>query len=279
MVNALVLGNLQEGIQRDLGSVLAGPPAVYHGGVAVDHDRGLGHRIAMQLLSKPERYEPTEFVYGFIPTRVEPLSFLFFQFPVLDIKGKYVPGAIHLAAVVRAPIPGTIVALQLGFKARYLPLSAIWTPDFRPKDIYAVVRKAHDVLKHKTGWYPLLESLNGDNATLKAAYPKQVVTTIYTWRGNFDISVDQDSPIGLIQLAPYKGLTILTMQRVPSRRAGPDKPLYELSEAFDNLSRIAAHVLHYPQRGEEIGDLVITRSNSQMIELVLKQIEAMTPPT
>jgi hypothetical protein len=261
MVNQLFVGNFHQHVQREFGALLGGPAVVHLGGVAADHYKGLASSLATRLVPfYKESYEPTEFLFGHIPVRNLALPQLFFQFPVLDVKGDNIPGVAQFAAVLRAPIPETYITPLVGFSHRFLPLSAFPTEDVRPKDVF----------NNKVGWTPLLEALNNDKIALKAADPTWVGATI----GNFKVSIDVGRLVGLNQLTPYKGHTVLTMQRVPSSKSKPNRPVFEFKRNHDDFLAIARHIPAYAQRREDVGQLVVSRSNAAMMDLVFKQIDA-----
>ena len=248
-----------------------GPPSVHHGGFVVDHYRGLADSLAARLLPlSQEPYEPTEFLFGFLPLRNPVLPYLFFQFPVLDVKGNNIPGVAHFAAVVRAPIRGTIVTPV----SRYLSWSALTNPEKPPRDIFDVYKRAWDVVKKKIDWSPLLESLNSDKAARKASDPSWRLATI----GRFEVTAGR-GPLGVNQLAPYRGRTILTMQRVPTRKAQPNKPLYDLRGSLDDFYTIALHILRNPEKGEDVGQQVVTRSNAAMMDMVFGHVNGASAAT
>ena len=273
-MNPRFLESFHECVQRELGPHLGGPPAVFQAGVATDQYRGLGNAIAVKLFQVGDAgYRPTEFLYGNVPVRNPTLPYLFFQVPVLDIKGNSIPGVAHLAAVVNAPISGTIVAPQVGWRNHYLPFAALARAP-PPRDKYEVARREVEVYKKKGGWSPLLEALNADKGSLRAADPPRRLVEI----GGFEVALDLGSPLGSIQLAPHRGRTVLTMQRVPSPKSGKNLARFDLMAHLEDLHVVAMYDLRHPHGGEEWGQQIITPPNAGMRGLVLGQIDSGTAP-
>src|SRR3990172_8459231 len=144
MVNPVFMQNLLGCINKELKGMLAGPPAVWPGGVEMDHYKGLASALAVRIVPfMKETYQATEFVFGAIPVNNAIVPRMYFQCAVLNVGGKNVPGVGNFGAVVRAPVPETYVAPYADWKYRLLPLSAFTGEDVdRPvydfKDLHEV---------------------------------------------------------------------------------------------------------------------------------------------
>lgn len=261
MVHPTFLSNFAANVSKEFGNALAGPPSVRPGGVQMDHYKGLASALATRFVPfAKESYRPTEFVYGFIPLGNNVLPYLFFQFAVLDMKGRNVPGVGNFGAVLRAAIPETYVAPYADWKHRLLPLSALSGAD----------ASASKVFKARVGWNPLLEAVNGDKAAVKALGSPSYSSRV----GDFKVAMDSQRLSGFVQLAPYKGHTLMTLESTPGLRAAVDRPYYDLKDHHDALLKVAIHVLAHPQPGEEIGQLFLTESNAAMMDLMIKHVGA-----
>src|SRR5262245_53163256 len=115
-------------LHNELHPKLAADPQVYLGGTQQDHYKGLSSSVATRVVPfYKESYTPTEFLYGFAPLNLPGVPCVYFQTPVLDVKGKNIPGALQTAAYVPAPIPGSIITPMIGLTNRYIPMSAVGT--------------------------------------------------------------------------------------------------------------------------------------------------------
>ncbi len=125
MVNPKFMQNYLDWINKELKGMLAGPPAVWPGGVQMDHYKGLASALAVRLVPfMKESYQPTEFVFGAIPVSNAIVPRMYFQTAVLDVGGKNVPGVGNFGAVVKAPVRETYVSPYADWKHRLLPMSA-----------------------------------------------------------------------------------------------------------------------------------------------------------
>lgn len=265
MVNVEYVNFFGSELHKELEGQMSGPPTIMPGGESVDHYKGLASNVAARVIPfSGQKYQATEFLYGWIPLSNPGMPYLYFQCPVLDVKGKNIPGNIHAVAWVHQPIPTTIVTPMVGLTNRYLPMSAI-EQGARPKDVF----------KNKIQWTALLEALNADKQAIKANTPKNYSTemTQIGFGGTYKTSVDVGGAEGLTQLAPYRGFTIITQQRPPAPNANINKPRYAFDEIAQKLSTIAAYVTRYPQQGEDIGQQMLTQGNAAVMDLVYKQID------
>ena len=94
------------------------------------------------------------------------------------------------------------------------------------------------------------------------------------------MKVDGLNPMGLTQLAPYKGFTVITRQEAPALWAGVNKPVYNWEATVEQFQLLAGFIGRFPQVGEEEGQQIVTGSNSSMMELLFAHLEqqAMTRP-
>ncbi len=88
MVNPKFMQNYIECINKELKGMLAGPPAVWPGGVEMDHYKGLASALAVRVVPfMKETYEATEFVFGAIPVSNAIVPRMYFQCAVLNVGG------------------------------------------------------------------------------------------------------------------------------------------------------------------------------------------------
>lgn len=260
MVNPEFVENLNNHATREFWGQQAGNVAVFHGGLSVDHYQGLAKSLAAHTVPLyKQSYQASEFVYGWIPVNSPDIPALYYQIPVLQVKGKNIPGAAQLAALFSEPISETIVAPMVGITHRYLPLAALGGEG-------ASARKAY---KSKARWTPLLEALNNDKDALRANTP----TAYEAKMGSYQVKVDLGSPIGLTQLAPYKGYTVMTRQAPPANGAGDNRPVYDFRVTHDHFLVIASFIAQHGRAGEEVGQQVVFQSNAAMMELLYKHVE------
>ncbi|HKZ59259.1 MAG TPA: hypothetical protein VJ547_05360 [Candidatus Thermoplasmatota archaeon] len=267
MVNQDFLNNFHTHLQKGLGASLAGQPTVMGGGVEMDHNKGLGSKLKGQVVPfYKESYQATEFLTGWIPLRAPGVPALYFQVAVLNVKGKNIPGVGHFATFVDAPIAETVVSPFVGFGSKYVSMNALTDDQLTAKE----------ALKSKARWTPLLEALNADKPALKAGKPKSESASM----GGFEVKVDGLNPMGLTQLAPYKGFTVITRQEAPALWAGVNKPVYNWEATVEQFQLLAGFIGRFPQVGEEEGQQIVTGSNSSMMELLFAHLEqqAMTRP-
>jgi len=224
MVSEKFLTNFQKHVHKNLKELLAGTPVTYSGGVNVDHYKGILRGLASFVIPFfTNKYNPTEYVFGWIPIKDPALPLLFFQIPVLNVKGSNYPSVAHFAAMAATPIPETIVAPRIRGSGRFIYLSALGGGKTKPKAAY----------KAKIGWTPLLKALNKDRRVRRAAWPRQRDTYI----ASFYIRANTKTPLGLTQLSPYNGFTILMAQRLPLREAAADTPRFHyrhIHKEFDH---------------------------------------------
>lgn len=266
MVNEIFCDRFSAMMARRLGGVLAGPVTLFRGGIHHDHYKGLASSLGAQVIPLYTRkYEATEFVFGGAPLRDPNLPSIFFQVPVLDIKGTNVPGAAHFATFVRAPIQETIVTPKVGLDHHYLPLKAL------------VSETPRAALKAKRRWTPLLEALNKEQATLDASRPSSYDATMGIL-SSYYVKVDSRAPIGLTQLAPFKGFTVLTAQRPPTSSAGVNQPEYDVAEAVKKFGVIAKVIAARGAAGEIVGEQAINRTNAAMMSLLLRYLDRIAGP-
>lgn len=264
MVNPLFHQRFVECINKDLAGMLSGQPAIWLGGVEMDHYKGLASALATRVVPfMKETYQPTEFVFGYVPVRHPLLPHLYFQSAVLNVGGKNVPGVGNFGTVLRAPVPETYVGPYADWRHRLLPLSALTGED----------ANASKVFKAKVGWSPLLEAVNSDKKAVKALGRPWNSTTV----GNYKVKMDSMRLAGFVQLAPYKGHTLMTIESTPGIPANVDKPYYDFKDYHDVFATLAGHVLAHPQTGPEIGQLYLNQSNAAMMDLMTKAVDAAAP--
>jgi hypothetical protein len=272
MVDPTYLAYFNEQMHKDLKGIIGGPPTIRPGGVSMDHYQGLSASVASRVIPfAGQTYEASEYLYGWVPLRDRPVQFLYFQCAVLNVKGRFIPGNMQAATWVRAPIPGTIITPSAGFSRRYLPMSAFEQGDARPNDVF----------KNKVDWNPVLEGLNGDKAASKASAPSNYSTEMVQMglgAKTYKVQVDASNALGLTQLAPYRGFTIVTQQRPPASNAGIDKPRYAFDEIAEKFSAIAAVVARSAQAGEDIGAQMISEQNAASMDLLYQQLDQMAGP-
>jgi len=260
MVNQECWNSFLRHINDEFKGLLAGQPGVYVGGVQMDHYKGLASALATRVIPfAKESYQPSEFIYGYVPISNQLLPYLYFQFAVLDVKGKNVPGVGNFGAVLEAQIPETYVAPYADWKHRLLPLSAF--TDDRVS--------ASKVFKGKVKWTPFLEAVNNDKASLKALNGQWNSSRI----GDFKVSMDSMRIPGFVQLAPYKGYTVMTLESTPAVDAAINAPRYDLKKHHDNMLKIATHALAHPQKGQEVGELYLIQSNAAMMDMMIRGID------
>ena len=261
MVNQLFANNFVGVAGSEFGAALGGPVNILAGGERVDHDQGLARSMAAHVVPFfGEKYTATEFIHGYIPIRNSAMPYLFFQIPVLDVRGTNIPGVGHFGAVANAPIPETYITPLVGWSYRFLPLSAFPDESVKPKQVFNA----------KQGWSPFLEAINNDKATTKAINPTWAGVSI----GKYQVKIDVGRLTGMHQAAPYKGRTLLTLQTVPSQKAKPNVPRFDLRRHYDTFLRIAAHVQAHPQTGEEVGTQMILPSNAAMMRQMFQYVDA-----
>lgn len=267
MVNQLFLNRFAENIQKDLKDSLAAAPAIWPGGQQMDHYKGLASAMATRLVPLlRETYEATEFVFGYATVKHPLVPYVFFQCAVLDIKGKNVPGVGNFGAVIRAPVPETYVAPFADWKHRLLPLSALAAPDAR----------ASKVFKAREGWTPLLEAVNADKKAVKALGRPWYSSTV----GNYKVKMDSNRLAGFVQLAPYKGSTLMTIESTPAIGANVDKPKYDWKDYHGILATIGGYVKAHGKAGaEDVGQLYLNEANAAMMDLMIKQANAASKGT
>jgi len=265
MVNPKFMQNYLECINKEFKGMLAGPPAVWPGGVEMDHYKGLASALAVRVVPfMKETYEATEFVFGAIPVNNAIVPRMYFQCAVLNVGGKNVPGVGNFGAVVRAPVPETYVAPYADWKYRLLPLSA-----FTGEDV-----SASKVFKAKVGWNPLLEAVNNDKKALKALGKPWNSSTV----GNYKVKMDSMRIPGFVQLAPYKGHTLMTAESTPGIGANVDKPLYDFKDLHEVFFTLAAHVIAHPMPGPDVGNLYLNQGNAALMDLMTKAVNVAAGP-
>lgn len=266
MVNQVFVAAFYENVRRELEELVAGQPAAFAEGIQVDHYKGLASSLALHLVPlMRERYQATESLYGYVPLRNPAIPHLFYQFSVLDVKGRNICGMGNFGAVVRAPIRESYVVTWAGWGDKMVPISALKGGEVKAKEVY----------RGKVNWSPLLEAVNEDKTATKAFHAPMASGTV----GDFKVKVDSLRLIGLTQLAPYHGQTLLTMESAPDGRSAPNRPYYLLRRLYDGMLALASRIVAHPERGEDVGQLFIGPSNAAMMELMMKTIDAAaTPP-
>lgn len=262
MVNPHYTHALLQNIEKNLGKWLAGKPEVRQIGVAMDHYKGLSSRVRAELIPFfKEKYEATEFLFGSIPLANPPMSNLYFQTGVLAVRGDSVPTNIQFAAAVPSPIPESIVTPLLLLSSRFLAVSAVG----------ADAKDASVAYKKKLGWSPMLEALNND---------KNAVHVI-TWGGdrsasvgNYRLKLGVNSPTGYLQLAPYRGFTVLTAQRSAAPGADVNLPKYNFTDVMDGFARVLQVTMRFPESREEIGKQFVNNWNAPMMEMLFSDLDA-----
>jgi len=263
--NAVFLQKYFECINKELKGLLAGPPAIWPGGVQMDHYKGLASALAVRIVPfMKESYEPTEFVFGTILVNNQLVPRMYFQSAVLNVGGKNVPGVGNFGAIVNAPVPETYVAPYSDWKYRLLPLSA-----FTGDDV-----SASKVFKARTGWSPLLEAVNNDKKAVKALGRPWNSSAV----GNYKVKMDSMRTAGFVQLAPYRGHTLITLESTPGIGSNVDRPLYDFKDYHDVFFTLAAHVMARPQKGPDVGDLYLNQNNAAMMDLMTKAVNATAGP-
>ncbi len=263
MVNPQCWSSFQEHVSDEFKGLLGGEPAVYLGGMQMDHYKGLASTLKTRVVPfAKESYQPSEFTYGYIPVSNKILPYLYFQFTILDVKGKNIPGVGNFGAIADTQIPETYVAPYADWKHRLLPLSAF--TDDRVS--------ASKVFKSKVKWTAFLEAVNNDKASLKALNDQWNSSRI----GDFKVTMDSMRIPGFVQLAPYKGFTVITLESTPAVNAAVNRPRYDLKKHHDNLLKIATHALAHPQKGEEVGQLYLNQGNAAMMDLMVRGIDEAT---
>lgn len=272
MADPAYLAYFSEHMHKDLAGSSAGPPTILPGGVSLDHYQGLSASVASRVIPfAGQSYEASEYLYGWVPLRNQGVQFLYFQCAVLNVKGRFIPGNMQAASWVRAPIPGTIISPAIGFSHHYLPMSVFEQGDARPNDVF----------KQKIGWNAVLEGLNADKAATKASTPSNYSTEMVQMglgAKTYKVQVDSANALGLTQLAPYRGFTVITQQRPPAANAGINKPRYAFDEIAQKFSAIAAVVARFPQEGEDIGAQMISEQNAAAMDLLYRQIDQAAGP-
>lgn len=265
MVNPVFMQNFGAWIDRELEGMLADRPGIWPGGMEMDHYKGLASALAVRVVPfMKETYQPTEFVFGAIPVNNAVVPRMYFQCAVLNVGGKNVPGVGNFGAVVRAPVAETYVAPYADWKYRLLPLSALAAED----------ASASKVFKAKVGWNPLLEAVNNDKKALKALGKPWNSSTV----GNYKVKMDSMRIPGFVQLAPYKGHTLMTLESTPGVSAGVDNPHYDFKDFHEVFFTLAAHVMAHPQKGPDVGQLYLNQSNAAMLNLMTKVVDAASGP-
>lgn len=245
--------------------MLAGPPAIWPGGTEMDHYKGLASALAVRVVPfMKESYQPTEFVFGVVPVSNAIVPQMYFQTAVLNVGGKNVPGVGNFGAIVRAPVPEMYVAPYADWKHRLLPLSA-----FTSRDV-----SASKVFKARTGWNPLLEAVNNDKKSLKALGRPWNSSSV----GNYKVKIDSMRIPGFVQLSPYKGHTLMTLESTPAIGANVDRPGYDFKDYHDVFFTLAAHVIAHPQPGPDAGNVFLNESNAAMIGLMTKAVDGAAGP-
>jgi hypothetical protein len=266
MVNQRYWEEFRRGILQkdDVGKELSGEPAIWPGGLLVDHYKGLASAMATRLVPfKKESYQSTEFVFGYLPVKNSVLPHLYLQCAVLDVKGKNIPGVGNFGAVLRSPIPETYVSPYADWKHRLLPLSALSDENV----------SASKVFKSRPSWGHFLDAVHSDKPALKALGAGSPDRRM----GNYKVSIDSMRPTGFLQLAPYKGHTLMTIESAPGFAADVDRPRYDFKQFHDAFLTVARHATAHPQRGEEIGQLYLNESNASMMDLMVKQVDGAVP--
>jgi len=264
-VNEKFMGEFQRALlEKDaIGKELSGPPVIRPGGLQMDHYKGLASSMAVRLVPLMKvSYEATEFLYGYLPIRNPVLPNLYFQCSLLDVKGKDVPGVGNFGAVLASPIPETYVAPFADWKHRLLPLSALAGES----------PNAGKVFKSRPSWGPFLDAVNGDKPTLKALGTPDISARM----GNFKVTIDSIRPVGMIQLAPYKGHALMTLETTPSFAADVNRPRYKFKDFHDAFLKIGLHAKAHPQKGEEVGQLFLNESNAAMMDVMIRQVDKAT---
>lgn len=260
VVNEKFWAEFSKDIHKELKGSLAGQPSIRIGGVRMDHYKGLASSMKTRLVPfAKESYQASEFLYGYVPVQNKILPHIFVQCAVLEVKGKNVPGVGNFGAVLKAEIPETYVAPYADWKHRLIPLSALPDPD----------ANAGKIFKNRSGWSPFLEAANADKAVVKALGKPNPDARV----GDYKVKMDSQRLSGFIQLAPYKGRTLMTLQSAPGFAADVNRPRYDWKDFHDAFLKIAMHAMAHPQAGEEIGQLFLNESNAVMMDLMTKQVD------
>ncbi len=244
--------NFNKHVQKDLKGRLAGAPTVRAGGVEQDHYKGLGHSVAAALIPfAGGKYEATEFIAGSIPLNLGWLERIHFQIPALHVKNKYVAGVGQFGAVVGGSLSETVVSPRVGMACRFMPLQTI---ELTHGDVDIAA-------KMEAKWGPEAKQLNADKKLRKAAWPKKVDTRV----SGFYVKMNKKSPIGFTQMAPWRGKTVITAQRVPLPTGFDNRPFYSYRELIKSFSTLAGHLA--PQQGgaATVGKQVVTQQNIAMM--------------
>lgn len=260
MVNEKFLQNFHKHLQKNLKGSLAGQPVVSQGGAAVDHHKGLGHSLAAAVVPfMPSKYEATEFIAGWIPLTDDSMPQLYFQVPALNVKGKYIAGVGQFGCVVSGALPETVVAPRVGMKCMFMPLESVLAVGGH---LGAAEAKAAQ-------WGPAIQAMNADKALRKAATPKKIDSYV----SGFYVRMDKKSPIGHTQLAPFRGYTVLTAQRVPVPTGFDNRPFFDYREVLSSFSAIAGFLRRHGQGSDSVGKQVVTASNRAMMTALLTHLE------
>ena len=262
VANEKFWAEFQRGIMEkdDIGKQLSSAPVVRPGGTQTDHYKGLASAMAVRLVPfMKASYEATEFVYGYLPVKNNVLPYLYFQCAVLDVKGKSIPGVGNFGAVLASSIPETYVSPYADWKHRLLPLSAMTGEN----------PNAGKVFKSRPSWGSFPDAVNNDKAALKALGAPAISARM----GDYKVTIDSLRPTGMLQLAPYKGHTLMTLETTPGFAADVNRPRYDFKTFHDAFLKIALHALAHPQRGEDVGQLFLNQSNAAMMDLMIKQAD------
>jgi hypothetical protein len=252
MVNQKFLYNLNKSIKKRMKKIINGEPVVRIGGEVIDHYKGLLSTLRVTLVPfAKETYEASEWIYGFIPVRHNLLPKLYFQIPILNVKGKNIPGIANFGALSPYPVKETYVATSARRLTNYLlPWSVVSDG--------AVERK--QAFMNKMQWTPFVEAVNTDKRCVKALQGGG----IYNEAGNFRTSVDHSRLEGTFQIMPYKGKTIMLVQ--DAGYGNIDKPGFHFDKRHSDFALVAAKIQTYREKGEEIGQPMINISNALMVK-------------
>lgn len=258
MANLKFLRNLDNNIRKRMKKIINGIPVIQVGGEAMDHYKGLLSTLKVTLVPfAKESYQATEWAYGYVSVKHSLLPKLYFQIPILDVKGKNIPGVGNFGVLCPYPVKETYVSTSARRLTNYLlPWSVISDGSVERKQAF---------LK-KMRWTPFVEAVNTDRQCVKAINGGG----IYNEAGYFKTSIDHTRPEGLFQIMPYKGKAIMLLQ--DAGFGDIDKPWFCYEKHHSNFALVAAKIQTFREKGEEIGQPMINISNALMIKDMINDV-------
>ncbi len=266
MVSQNFVDNLYGDMKKQLGTLLAEEPTIYPMGSSEDQWKGLGSDLKNKLTPfSKDTYQAQEFIFARLILNDENISFMDFITPVVNRKGRSVPGVGTFVSYVENPIPETFV--ERGFLSHQLyPHSLVVEEGIKPKK----------VLKQGMITSSVALAINSDKKLCSKLYGNEYCTVFEGGLSNrkYEVKVDRSKdPAGMFTIIPYKGHTMMIAKDAGRSGSYVDKPKYPWQDRLAALSGVANYINYYPEEGEEVGVFYMDMSLNLVVPPLLQYLD------